>query len=354
MNCAIIGLPQSGKSTLFTAATGVEPTPGAMPQMRRASVQVPDERVDALAPIFGSKKTTHATIEYSDFPGFSLADAHGQDQLRKHLPDIRQAEALIVVLRDFENDAVPPYRNRIDAAADLREVWDELIFGDLETVTRRIEKLEAALKKPTKHDEEKRELAVLEQCRDALENEQPIGSVLQSTTEAAGLLASFPFLTEKPLIVVYNVGEDRAAAAVTAVPAHAHCAINLSAEVEAEIARLDKADRASFLQDLGLTAPAQNRLIQAAYEAMGYITFLTAGPTEARAWTIPRGCTALEAAGKIHTDLARGFIRAETVAFDQLAEAGDYRAAKASGIVRQEGKGYVVQDGDVILIKFNV
>ena len=354
MNCAIIGLPQSGKSTLFAAATGMSPSPGEMPHMKRATVSVPDDRVPRLAEMFGSKKVTYASIEFWDFPGFSLDDAHGRDLFRRSVPEIRNADSLIVVLRAFENDAVPPYRDRVDPAADLEEVWHELVFGDLETVTNRVEKLEKALIKPTRHDLEKRELAVLQKCQHALENEQPISTVLTGTTEEVGLLASFSFLTEKPLIVVYNVSEDRAAESADAPPKHARASVKLSAEVEAEIAQLDESDRGTFLADLGLAEPARDRMIHAAYQAMGYITFLTAGPTEARAWSAPKGGTALEAAGRVHSDLARGFIRAETIHFDEMAVIGDYKAAKAAGKVRQEGKTYVVQDGDVMLIKFNV
>ncbi len=354
MNCAIIGLPQSGKSTLFAAATGLAPAPGQMPQVRRAAVPVPDCRLKPLAKVFASKKITHANIEFTDFPGFSLADAHGRDQFRRYLPDIRSTDCLVVVVRAFESDEVPTYRNRVDPSADLDDVWEELVFGDLETVTHRVEKLEAGLKKPTRHDDEKRELAVLQRCQEALENERPISTVLDEITDAAGLLSHFPFLTEKPLIVVYNVSEDRAADVDPPAPAHARAVVSLCAELEAEMARLEEADRAAFLADLGLEAPARERLIHACHDALGYITFLTAGPTEARAWSIPKGFTAVEAAGRIHTDLARGFIRAETVAFDDLLAIGDYKAAKAAGKVRQEGKTYVVQEGDVILIRFNV
>ena len=354
MNCAIIGLPQSGKSTLFAAITGIDPSPGEMAHHRRASVPVPDDRLPVLAKIFRSKKATPATLEFWDFPGFSPADAHGRDVFRKHLPEIRKADALIVVVRAFESDAVPAYRNRVDPAADFNEVWEELDFGDLETVTNRVEKLEKALSKPTKHDEEKRELAILKRCQDALENERPISTVLGDTTGEAGLLASFSFLTEKPVIVVYNVSEDRAAESADPPPEHARASVKLSAEVEAEIAQLDESDRRAFLADLGLESSARDRLIHASLEAMGYITFLTACTNEARAWLVHEGATAIEAADKVHSDMARGFIRAETIAFDELQALGDYKAAKAAGKLRQEGKTYVVQDGDVILVKFNV
>jgi GTP-binding protein YchF len=354
MNCAILGLPQSGKSTLFTAVSGIKPDPSDTVHHKRAVVSVPDARLPALANEFRSKKTTYATIEFWDFPGCYLADAHGRDQWRRFLPDLRQADALVIVVRDFENPAVPPYRDRIDPKADLEEMWEELIFADLEVVSNRIERLEKALSKPTDtHDEEKRELAILQQCLQVLENTEPISSVLHDAEEQH-LFASFGFLTAKPLVVVQNVAEDRAAEETGPPPAHARAAVKLSAEVEAEIAELDEADRSAFLADLGVQTSARDRLIHACYKAMGYITFFTAKTTEARAWAIPTGLTALDAAGKVHSDLARGFIRAETVAFDDLAAAGDYKSAKAAGKVRLEGKTYVVQDGDILLIKFSV
>jgi GTP-binding protein YchF len=353
MNCAILGLPQSGKSTLFAAVSGIKPDTGDVLHHKRAIVSVPDDRLAVLAKEFRSKKSTYATIEFWDFPGCYLADAHGRDQWRRFLPDVRQADALVIVLRDFGNPAVPPYRDRVDPNADLDELWGELIFADLEAVSNRIERLEKALSKPTPtHDEEKRELAILQQYQQALENTEPISSVLHEGDEQQ--FASFGFLTAKPLVVVQNVAEDRAAEETGPPPAHAQAAVQLSAEVEAEIAELDEQDRSAFLKDLGVQTSARDRLIHACYKAMGYITFFTAKTTEARAWAIPSGLTALDAAGKVHSDLARGFIRAETVAFDDLAAAGDYKSAKAAGKVRLEGKSYVVQDGDVLLIKFSV
>lgn len=354
MRAAIVGLPQSGKSTLFAAATGQVPDPYEVPQEHLGVVQVPDARLDHLARLYQPKKVTHATIEFLDVPGFSLADQHGIDGFRRHLPAIRQAELLVGVIRDFTNPAVPPYRDRVDAPADLRELWEEFIFADLEAVTNRVERLEKTLKKPSKsHDLEKRELQLLERCQQALENTEPLSAVLTSE-EDKKQMASFAFLTEKPWLVVYNVDEDRAAEAGPPCPPQAQAAITLCAETEADIAQLDAADRPDFLRELGVREPAEDRLIRLCYEALGLIPFLTAGDKEVRAWTIKRGDTALEAAGRIHSDLARGFIRAETVAYDDLVAAGDMRGAKAAGHVRQEGKAYIVQDGDILNIKFNV
>ncbi|MCK4658595.1 MAG: YchF family ATPase [Phycisphaerae bacterium] len=354
MRAAIIGLPQSGKSTLFTAATGKQIDPADLPQEHFGNVPVPDERVDFLTALYKPKKTTYATIEFVDIPGFSLADKHGIDEFKRHLPTARQAELLIGVIRNFENPAVPPYRQRVDPQADLNELWEEFVYADLEVVTNRIERLEKSLKKPTKtHEAEKREMQLMEKCREALEDTLPLSSVLTSEDDKKAL-GSFAFLTEKPWVVVYNVDEDRASVEPPEPPKHALSTIALCAETEAEIAQLDETDRPAFLADLGVTEPAQNRLLRLCYKAMGFVTFLTVGDDEVRAWPIRRGASALEAAGKIHSDLARGFIRAETVAYEDLKTAGDMRFAKAAGKVRQEGKGYIVQDGDIIFIKFNL
>jgi len=354
MKAAIIGLPYSGKSTLFTAATSQRIDPAEMPQERLAVVAVPDERLAFLTQLYSPKKVTPATLEFIDIPGFSLADAQGRQQLRKHLPTLRLCDCIVLVVRDFQNAAVPPYRNRVDREADLAELWEELIFADLETVTNRVEKLEKALLKPTKtHDQEKRELAAMKACQAALESGKPLSSCAHNEDERKAM-ASFGFLTEKPAVVVYNVDEERAASGEAKTPEHFHSAVALCAETEAQIAELDPADRAAFLVDLGITVPARDVLIQRCYDAMEMISFLTMGPDEVRAWPIRKGTCAVDAAGKIHSDLARGFIRAETVAYADLFAAGDMKGAKAGGKVRQEGKTYTVQDGDILNIKFNV
>lgn len=354
MRAAIFGLPQSGKSTLYAAVTGQPIDPGEMPHEHISVVSVPDERVDSLSTLYKPKKTTYATIEFLDVPGFSLTDQHGIDEFKRHLPAIRQADLLVGVVRDFENSAVPCYRNRLDSQADVNELWQEFVYADLEAVTNRIERLEKSLKKPTKtHEAEKREMHIMGKYREALENEQPLSSVITSE-EDKKTLSSFAFLTNKPWIVVYNVDEDQAATTQPEIPDHAQTALALCAETEAEIAQLNEADRPTFLEDLGVSEPAQNRLLRACYDAMGLIAFFTVGDDEVRAWPIKQGTAAREAAGKVHTDIARGFIRAETVSYEDFHTAGDMRSAKAEGKVRQEGKTYVVQDGDLILFKFNV
>ncbi len=353
MKAAIVGLPQSGKSTLFSAITGVAVDPYAAPEARQAVVRVPDSRLDHLAKMYRPKKVTEATIDFVDVPGCSLDDAKGQSEWRRLLPAVRLADLLVVVVRDFENAGVPAYRDRVDADADFAAVWEEALFADLETVTTRVERLEAALKKPTKtHEAEKHELALLSRCRAALEADTPLSTVL-THEEDRRRLSSFSFLTQKPLIGVRNVCDDSVAELTEWSVPHAVETSSLGAQIEAEIAALDPSDRAAFMADLGLKGSAGEQLIQACYRAGGLISFLTVGPDECRAWTIPKGSTAVEAAGKIHTDFARGFIRAETVAYDDLVAETDMKGAKAAGKVRKEGKTYVVQDGDIMNILAN-
>lgn len=350
MKAAIIGLPQSGKSTVFATLTGTPADPYASPEPRLATVNVPDPRLAYLIELCHPKKVVEATFEFVDLPGCSIDDPKGQAEWRRLLPVIRQAEVLVVVVRDFENDAVPPHGGRIDPLADFSAVWEEMLFADLDAVTTRVGRIEASLKKPSRtHETEKRELALLTRCREALEAEAPLTTVI-STEEERRLVASFAFLTEKPVVCVRNVSDERAGGDHRLDIEHVNTSMSLSASIEAEIALLDPQDRPAFLADLGLKEPARDRLIHRCYEAAGLISFLTMGPDEVRAWTIRKGSTAVDAAAKIHTDLARGFIRAETVAYDDLVTHTDMKGAKAAGRVRKEGKTYVVQDGDIMLI----
>ncbi len=318
MKAAIIGLPQSGKSTVFCVITGAAVDPHAPPEPRNAVVHVPDSRLPYVAELYRPKKVTEATVEFVDVPGCSLDDVKGQEEWRRVLPVVRQADLLVVVVRDFESASVPAYRNRVDARADFAAVWDEIIFADLDTVTTRVERIEAQLKKPTKtHDLEKRELALLERCREALESGLPLSTVIHTEDERRQV-SSFAFLTEKRLVCVRNVSDDQAATAEALEIAHVNGGIALSSSIEAEIAMLDPEDRPAFLADFGLEAPSQDRLIKLCYTACGMISFITVGSEEVRAWALAEGGTALDAAGKVHTDFARGFIRAETVAYDDL------------------------------------
>ncbi|MHC5108775.1 MAG: redox-regulated ATPase YchF [Planctomycetota bacterium] len=350
MKVVIVGLPQSGKSTLYAAVTGTPVDPYAAPEIHTGIVKVPDERLANLAKICNPKKIVEATIEFVDVPGCAPGDPKGRDEWKRYLPTVRQAEVLVVVVRDFENASVPMFQNRVDPGEDFATFWEELIFADLDTVTTRVERLEKALKKPTKtHEQEKRELAVLLKCRDALEAESPLSTVITGEEDRKAV-SSFGFLTQKPVVCVRNVSDDQAGGAEVLALDHVAGSIALSASIEAEIAQLDEADRQEFMADLGLESPARNVLIQTCYAGCGLISFLTMGPDEVRAWPVKKDSSAMEAAGKIHTDIARGFIRAETVAYDELLEHGDMKGAKAAGRVRKEGKTYTVQDGDILNI----
>jgi len=353
MKAALVGLPQSGKSTLFSAVTGTPLDPFAAPGVHMATVRVPDERLAYLTDLYNPKKVTEATIEFVDVPGASLDDAAGQQEWKRLLPQVRLADLLVVVVRDFENPSVPAYKNRVDPKADFDAVWEEFIFADLDTVTTRLDKLDKALKKPSRsHDAEKREQALLLRCKEALEAEQPLSTVLHHEDDKRQL-ASFAFLTEKNVVCVRNVSEDRANDSEPLVVPNARDSIALSAEIEAEIAALDASERDAFLSELGIKSPARDRLVKACYRAGGLISFLTMGPDEVRAWTIHAGDTAVDAAARIHTDLANAFIRAETVTYDDLVAHTDMKGAKAAGKVRKEGKQYVVQDGDILNILAN-
>ena len=349
MKVVIIGLPKSGKSTVFSAVTGVAIDPYAPPQPHPGVVRVPDKRLEYLTELWHPKKVTEATIEFVDVPGCSLNDAHGRDAWKQILPTVRQAE-LLVVVRDFENQAVPAYRDRVDGQADFDEIWAELMFADLDAVTTRLDRLEKSLKKPSgSHDLQKHEMALLHRCREGLEADTPLSSIIHAESDRV-VVASFAFLTQKPIVCVRNVADDRVASTQPLTATHAAASIVLSASIEFEIAQLEPQDRTAFLADLGVEAPARDRLIQTCYSAMGLISFLTMGEDEVRAWTITKGSTAVEAAGKVHTDFAHGFIRAETVAYDDLVVHKDMKGARAAGKVRKEGKTYVVSDGDILNI----
>ena len=356
MRVALVGPPQSGKSTLFAAvaeAGGSDVDLSRPDQPHLAVVKVPDERLGWLSDLENSRKITPAELEFVDLPGFDLSDEAGRNRARTHWQTMEQADMLVFVVAGFADPAVPAYRGRVDAAADVGELMAEVLFADLERVTARIEKLEAAIRKPTSHrDEDLRELELMKRLHETLEAERPISEAIEHEAESKRV-RSFQFLTLKPTLVVVNCGEDDAADAGPTELAGLPCT-QLAAKIEEEIARLDPAERGEFLGDLGLSAPARDRLIRACYDRLNLISYLTAGPIESRAWSIPAGTDAVTAAGEIHTDIARGFIRAEVVAYEDLHSAGDMKAAKAAGKVRLEGKQYVVQDGDVVLFRFNV
>ncbi|MCF7958255.1 MAG: YchF family ATPase [Phycisphaerae bacterium] len=357
MQVALIGLSQSGKTTLFSAVTEGHSQTGAgsAHQAEKAVVKVPDPRLQVLTGMYSPKKTIPATIEFLDLPGLSFADEPSKHDARRIIAQARQADMLVMVLRDFKNDSVATYKNRINPTADLDEIQSELLLTDMESVSNRIEKLEVLVRKPSKtQDQDKRELALMKKGMEKLENLEPLSGIIENADEEK-LVKSFGFLTMKPLCVVLNVDEDKLNEPPKLTPEDTGGEIvQLSASIEADIASLDQEDRPEFLQEMGITEIARDKLVASCYSTLKLASFLTVGPDEVRAWTIPAQCPAAEAAGVIHSDIQRGFIRAETVSYDHLIESGDMKAAKAAGHVRLEGKTYAVQDGDIINFRFNV
>jgi len=354
LKAALIGLLQSGKSTILSALSGREMPPAGSTAIEEAIVPVPDERLDWLAQLYNPRKTVHATIDCLDVPGFNFTDEHGRAAARRLINKIRTVDLLVLVVRAFENPSVPPYRNRIDPPADMEELKTELLLADLELVSTRIENLEKKVTKPTKsqaHD--KAELELQKKLQDAIESEQPISSVIE-TEQQKEMVRSLGFLTLKPMMVAVNVGEEQSDQEFDLGDAVGGTTVTICGELEYELSRLDPKSKAEFAAELGIDTSAASRFVKGCYDALGLISFLTVVSGELRAWPIRRGTVALDAAGKVHTDIKRGFIRAETIAFEDLKELGSEKAVRAAGRIRLEGKDYVVQDGDVINFRFNV
>ena len=359
MKAGIIGLPSTGKSTLFSLLTGAPaPLPGGRPEPRVGIARVPDPRVDALAEMYRPRKKTPATVEYVDMPGV----AKGEGAALVDLPALRGVDALVHVVRAFPSDVVPHPEGSIDPLRDARMLELELILADLGTVERRLERLDANIKKANRA-EDVSERALFLKLKEALESERPLRDLALEDDERRRV-RGYALLSEKPLLLVVNMGEDQVRQAGEALestglvafaaegPARAVCAV--SAPIEAEMAQLSPEDAAAFREDLGLRVPGLERVIRTSYELLGLVSFLTAGEDECRAWTIRRGTRAQAAAGEVHSDIERGFIRAEVVAFDDLMRAGSLAACREAGTLRLEGKDYVVRDGDVINFRFNV
>lgn len=356
MKVALLGLLQSGKSTILASLTGKAVPPPGVPAIDEAIVPVPDARFEWLDAYCNPKKTVYATVDCLDLPGFNFADDHGRAAARRLIGHIRTVDLLVLVVRAFDDPMAPPYRNSIDPARDLAELQTELLLADLELVTTRIEKLEKQVHKPTKSQaQDKAELALQKKLQEAIESEKPISSAIETEAERQ-IIKPLGFLTLRPVVVAVNVGEDQLDEKfdfADRVDASAPI-INICAKLEHELAQLDVESRTEFMADLGITESAASRFITSCYSALGLISFLTIGPDELRAWPIRKGTVALDAAGKVHSDIKRGFIRAETFAFEDLKEHGDEKALKAAGKIRLEGKGYVVKDGDIIDFRFNV
>lgn len=358
MKAGILGLSLVGKSTLFQLLTGTPaPAAGGRPEARVGIARVPDARVSGLARIFQPKKQTLATVEYVDVPGV----AKGEGNALVDLPALRGVDAFVHVVRAFESDTVPHPEGSVDPARDAAMLELELILADLSTVERRLERLEANIKKAHKA-EDVAEKALFLRLKETLEAEKPLREA-PLTDEEHRRLRGYALLSEKPLLVVANVGEDAVRdaaarldstglAALAKRPNVGVCAV--SAPIEAEMAELPAEDAKAFREDLGLHEPGLDRVIRSTYDLLGLISFLTAGEDECRAWTIPRGTKAPLAAGAIHSDIERGFIRAQVVPYEELVAAGSIAACREKGTLRLEGREYEVKDGDVIEFKFNV
>lgn len=343
----ILGLPQSGKTTLFEIlmqGAGAAAPPGASARDRVGVLKVPDARIDRLSAMFQPKKTTFAQIQFVD------SAAAGQGKPGKG-PDlfagVRQCDALVAVVRDFENPAVPSLAG-VNAARDLRELDAELVLNDLAIVETRLERIEKELRIGKK--EAAAEGEALRKCRTALEAEKPLREV-DFTAEETRLLRGFQFLTLKSLVVVFN--QDDASDRTPPSLGRGALAVALRAHTEREIVSLPPEEREAFRSELGVVEDGLSVVIRACYELLGLISFFTVGPDEVRAWEIHRGDTAVDAAGEIHSDLARGFIRAEVISFDLLVELGGHSKAREKGQLRLEGRDYKVLDGDCLEIRHN-
>jgi GTP-binding protein YchF len=346
MKIGLVGFAGSGKTTVFNTLTGLNVPTGFGGEVRLGTVRVPDERIDKLSAIFKPRKTTYAEIVFSDIPGEHAAERKGLS--RKALQQIATQEVLSLVLRGFEN---PALEEGPDPLGDLNAFHTECILADLEAVERWLDR--ARKEKPSAL-----QVAAFELMHKALESEKPLRSLAASELEREHL-KGFSFLTDRPLLVVLNRGEDEASLPLSDELAKrlgeiTAAGVVLSASVEAEIARMDAEDQAAFLADLGLTESALARYIRTAYGLLDLISFFTVGEDEVRAWPIRRGTRARQAAGKIHSDLERGFIRAEVTPYDAFMKYGSEHAARDAGKHLVEGKDYVVHDGDIMHIRFAV
>ncbi|SHL14701.1 redox-regulated ATPase YchF [Anaerotignum lactatifermentans] len=365
MKLGIVGLPNVGKSTLFNSMTLGKAEAANYPfctiDPNVGIVTVPDERLTKLTEMYNSAKTTPAVIEFVDIAGLVRGASKGEGLGNKFLSHIREVDAIVHVVRCFEDTNVVHVDGSIDPIRDIETINLELVFSDLEILERRI----AKTGKMVKADKSlQKEVDVLQKLKDALEQGISARAVEFDTPEEKAFVDSLTLLTAKPVLYAANVAEDDLAddgASNEFVQRVREYAAKegsevfvLCAKIEEEISDLDEADKKEFLADLGVDGSGLDRLIAASYKLLGLISYLTAGPQESRAWTITKGTKAPQAAGKIHSDFERGFIRAEVVAYDDLMRLGSYNAAKEQGLVRSEGKEYVVKDGDVVLFRFNV
>jgi len=361
MKTAIIGLANSGKSTIFNALTGLNLEVTTFPTLagepHTGVVKVPDTRLDVLTGIFRPKKTTQATVEYVDYIGLTKGD---MEQNRKVFDLIRDADAIVHAVRCFADESIVHPMGSINPRRDAETVEMEMIFGDLELVEKRLERMAQGAQRGKKPDEVEQRLLL--KCKEALENETALRD-LDFTEEEQKAMRALQFMSIKPQLVVLNVAEEEMGTEQTRTATtelqgffkgRQVRVLTICGKIEMEIAQLPHDEARAFLDDLGIAEPALNKLIHLSYELLGLISFLTSGEDEVRAWTIRKGTNAQRAAGKIHSDIERGFIRAEVVAYDDFIAHGSMAAAREKGLVRLEGKTYEVKDGDIINFRFNV
>ncbi|MDD6807623.1 MAG: redox-regulated ATPase YchF [Oscillospiraceae bacterium] len=364
MKLGIVGLPNVGKSTLFNAITNAGAQSANYPfctiEPNVGVVAVPDERLDKLVELYKPKSVVPASIEFVDIAGLVKGAANGEGLGNKFLSHIREVDAIVHVVRCFENSDIVHVEGSIDPSRDIETINLELILSDMEVLDKRILRVEKAMKGDKSLA---KELEILNRFKEALA-EGKCARTVELTEDEEAILVDFNLLTYKPVIYACNMGEDdfvngiesneRYKAVKAIADAEGSETLPICAEMEAEIAELSKEEKEMFLSDLGIEKGGLDLLIQRSYDLLGLMSFLTAGEPEVRAWTIKKGTKAPKAAGKIHSDIERGFIRAEVINYQQLLDCGSLAAARDKGLVRSEGKEYIMQDGDVVLFRFNV